>query len=95
MTLQVIGAGVGRTGTYSLKLALEQLGFGPCYHMEEVFKDAPRRVALWNDAARRQARLAGAVRGLQRGGRLAGRRLLAGARGGLSGGQDRAEHPQR
>ncbi len=50
MTLQVIGAGVGRTGTYSLKLALEQLGFGPCYHMEEVFKEAPRRVALWNDA---------------------------------------------
>lgn len=50
MTLQVIGAGVGRTGTYSLKLALEQLGFGPCYHMEEVFKDAPRRIALWNAA---------------------------------------------
>jgi hypothetical protein len=50
MVLQVIGAGVGRTGTYSLKLALEQLGFGPCYHMEEVFKDPPRRIALWNAA---------------------------------------------
>ena len=38
MSLQVIGSGVGRTGTHSLKLALEQLGFGPCYHMEELFR---------------------------------------------------------
>ena len=37
MTLRVIGAGFGRTGTMSLKLALEQLGFGPCHHMVEVF----------------------------------------------------------
>ena len=36
MTLQVIGAGVGRTGTYSLKLAINQLGLGPCHHMEDV-----------------------------------------------------------
>ncbi len=36
MTLQVIGASLGRTGTLSLKLALERLGFGPCYHMVEV-----------------------------------------------------------
>lgn len=36
MTLEVIGAGFGRTGTLSLKVALEQLGFGPCYHMMEV-----------------------------------------------------------
>jgi hypothetical protein len=43
MTLKIIGAGFGRTGTMSLKLALEQLGFGPCYHMIEVFPkpDAP------------------------------------------------------
>ena len=43
MTLKVIGAGLGRTGTLSLKLALETLGLGPCYHMMEVFKnpDAP------------------------------------------------------
>jgi Sulfotransferase domain len=33
MGLEVIGAGVGRTGTTSLKVALEQLGLGPCYHM--------------------------------------------------------------
>lgn len=37
MTLSVIGAGFGRTGTMSLKLALEQLGFGPCFHMKEFF----------------------------------------------------------
>jgi len=39
MTLAVIGAGFGRTGTSSLKLALEQLGFGPCFHMSEFFKE--------------------------------------------------------
>jgi hypothetical protein len=38
MSLQVIGSGIGRTGTHSLKLALEQLGFGKCYHMEELFR---------------------------------------------------------
>jgi hypothetical protein len=37
MSLLVIGSGVGRTGTHSLKLALEILGFGKCYHMEELF----------------------------------------------------------
>ena len=36
MTLQVIGAGWGRTGTFSLKLALERLGYGT-HHMHEVF----------------------------------------------------------
>lgn len=41
MTLSVIGAGFGRTGTLSLKGALEQLGFGPCYHMVEVIKNPP------------------------------------------------------
>lgn len=51
MTLKVIGTGLGRTGTLSLKLALEQLGFGPCYHMMEVFP-RPDHVALWAKAAR-------------------------------------------
>lgn len=37
MALQVIGAGFGRTGTFSLKLALERLGFTKCHHMKEVF----------------------------------------------------------
>lgn len=47
MTLHVIGAGVGRTGTYSLKLALNQLGLGPCHHMEEVLLKMPVQVPLW------------------------------------------------
>lgn len=38
MALKVIGTGLGRTGTHSLKLALEELGFGKCYHMFELFK---------------------------------------------------------
>lgn len=38
MGLKIIGAGFGRTGTHSMKLALEQLGYSPCHHMYEVFK---------------------------------------------------------
>ena len=34
--MKVIGAGFGRTGTLSLKVALEKLGYGPCYHMTEL-----------------------------------------------------------
>ncbi len=47
MTLKVIGAGFGRTGTFSLKHALEQLGFDKCYHMWEV---AEGHHPLWSDA---------------------------------------------
>ncbi len=50
MGLAVIGAGFGRTGTLSLKLALELLGFDPCYHMVEVIARA-EHAALWWDAA--------------------------------------------
>jgi len=50
MALQVIGAGYGRTGTVSLKLALEMLGFGPCHHMTEVFAH-PQQVPLWDRVA--------------------------------------------
>lgn len=50
MPLDVIGAGLGRTGTLSLKLALEQLGLGPCYHMLEV-RAAPERLEHWNRIA--------------------------------------------
>jgi Sulfotransferase domain len=46
MTLRIIGAGFGRTGTSSLKVALEQLGFRPCYHMLEVTA-RPEHAALW------------------------------------------------
>jgi len=48
--LVVIGAGFGRTGTSSLRDALEILGFGPCYHMREVFKD-PTGVQKWDTIA--------------------------------------------
>lgn len=40
MALKVIGAGLGRTGTESLKKALEYLGYGKCYHMFELLKDS-------------------------------------------------------
>lgn len=51
MGLSVIGAGFGRTGTLSLKLALEQLGFAPCHHMLEVFAN-PDQAPHWHAAAR-------------------------------------------
>ena len=51
MALKVIGAGPGRTATFSLKFALEHIGFGPCYHMSEVFAGARRNIALWQDVA--------------------------------------------
>ena len=50
MPLKIIGAGLGRTGTMSLKLALEKLGLGPCFHMAELFAD-PSRVPMWLAAA--------------------------------------------
>jgi hypothetical protein len=49
MSLRVVGAGLGRTGTHSLKVALEQLLGGPCYHMIEVLM-APDRAQAWIDA---------------------------------------------
>ena len=45
--LHVIGAGLGRTGTSSLKSALEMLGLGPCYHMSEALQQPRRLVKLW------------------------------------------------
>ncbi len=50
MTLKVISAGFGRTGTMSLKTALEELGLGPCHHMIEVIHNGEAQVPLWNDA---------------------------------------------
>ena len=50
MALKVVGSGLGRTGTMSLKLALEQLGFSRCYHMVEVFMNPPH-APLWTAAA--------------------------------------------
>jgi hypothetical protein len=50
MTLQVIGSGFGRTGTKSLKAALERLGYGPCHHMHEVVEN-PGQVLHWQKLA--------------------------------------------
>jgi hypothetical protein len=49
MGLQIIGAGLGRTGTMSLKLALQDLLFGQCYHMAEV-QERPADAEVWGDA---------------------------------------------
>jgi len=50
MALKVVGAGFGRTGTRSLKDALEMLGFAPCHHMMEVFTH-PEQVPFWDRVA--------------------------------------------
>ncbi len=51
--LKIIGAGFGRTGTRSLKEALEILGFSPCYHMVEVFEHS-EHLAYWEAASRNE-----------------------------------------
>jgi hypothetical protein len=48
--MKVIGSGFGRTGTLSMKVALEQLGFDPCYHMETVLT-RPSHLNFWHDVA--------------------------------------------
>lgn len=53
MTLRVVGAGLGRTGTHSLKLALERLLGAPCYHMTELF-ERPDDIAEWQHAVRKE-----------------------------------------
>lgn len=50
MGLKVIGAGFGRTGTLSLKQALQRLGFNKCHHMMELFPSEPQQ-QFWHDAA--------------------------------------------
>jgi len=46
MPLELIGAGLGRTGTLSLKTALERIGYGPCYHGIEILVE-PERGRQW------------------------------------------------
>ncbi len=50
MGLNIIGAGFGRTGTNSLRLALNAIGAGPCYHMNEV-RHNPGHKIMWSDIA--------------------------------------------
>ncbi|MFJ5156143.1 sulfotransferase family protein [Streptomyces sp. NPDC088353] len=40
--LKLINAGLGRTGTTSLKVALDRLGLGPSFHMFDIVGDAER-----------------------------------------------------
>lgn len=49
MALKVVGAGVGRTGTHSLKIGLEKLLGGPCYHMLELLP-RPEHIPVWHQA---------------------------------------------
>jgi hypothetical protein len=51
MSIKIIGAGLRRTGTLSLKAALEELGFAKCYHMTEVLTH-PGHAQVWDAAAR-------------------------------------------
>jgi hypothetical protein len=53
MALEVIGSGLGRTGTKSLQTALNMLGVGPCHHMVEVFAH-PESMALWVEAGNKR-----------------------------------------
>lgn len=50
MTLKVIGAGFGRTGTDSMREALDILGLGPCHHMRALLGD-PELKAKWRSRA--------------------------------------------
>ena len=52
MALKVIGAGLGRTGTLSLKLALEHIGFDRCYHMSEMLANMRSHLPLWIESAK-------------------------------------------
>ncbi len=54
MTLKVIGAGFGRTGTASMQIALEKLGYAKCYHMFEIRKEMTR-AEHWLEALSPQA----------------------------------------
>ena len=54
MTLEVISAGLGRTGTHSMKLALAMLGFGPCHHMTELIGN-DGQTQMWRAHVRGEA----------------------------------------
>jgi hypothetical protein len=54
MPLKIIGTGLGRTGTHTLKTALNHLGFGDCYHMVELFQK-PEGLHYFEKAERGEA----------------------------------------
>lgn len=49
--MKVIGAGLPRTATTTQMFALEQLGFGPCYHMRDFLADIEAGLPLWEAVA--------------------------------------------
>jgi hypothetical protein len=49
--MKVIGAGLPRTATTTLMVALEQLGFAPCYHMRDLLGDLRSGLPLWEALA--------------------------------------------
>ena len=55
--MRVIGAGLPRTATTTQMVVLEQLGFGPCYHMRDLLSDLPKGLPLWEARRRGQGRL--------------------------------------
>lgn len=65
MAPKIIGAGVGRTGTYSLRTALNMLGLGPCHHMEEVLHHMPEQLPLWQAAVAGKADWAAVFKGYE------------------------------
>jgi len=65
MELNVIGIGLGRTGTYSLKTALEQLQLGPCHHMERVAQNMPIQLPLWNELLNKPTNFEAVYEGMQ------------------------------
>jgi len=50
--MKIIGCGFGRTGSMSMKIALEQLGFGPCHHMDEVIANPEKHLPFWLAASK-------------------------------------------
>lgn len=65
MELKVIGLGLGRTGTYSLKTALEQLQLDPCHHMERVAQNMSVQVPLWNEVLNNPTNFEAVYEGMQ------------------------------
>jgi len=62
--MQIIGAGMPRTGTLTQKMALDMLGIGPCYHMVNVLADLDQ-AALWQRALDGEAPWEEIFRGFQ------------------------------
>ena len=91
--MQVIGAGLPRTGTLTQKLALEKLGLGPCYHWVNLISDL-NAVEQWHRALDGEDMFGRDLRRVQLHGRLARRLLLPGARRAPSRGQGAAERPR-